>query len=165
MVVILIVVIVVIIPAMMVINVIWWIKELHTKYYFFVTNLLVVDIDSAIFKGALKYLIMILYMFDLNSESAATVLQWLAIPVGPLTHFMTALLPISVAMERLIVIAFSYRHRSIVTTKTVISILAAMWGMSLILTRVITVIVPIDIVWPLGMVYFDSISIPFFVFP
>ena len=86
MVVILIVVIVVIIPAMMVINVIWWIKELHTKYYFFVANLLVVDIDSAIFKGALKYLIIILYMFDLNSESAATVLQWLVIPVGPLTH-------------------------------------------------------------------------------
>ena len=29
-------------PAVMVINVIWWTTELHTKYYFFVANLLAI---------------------------------------------------------------------------------------------------------------------------
>ena len=41
------------------------------------------------------------------------------------------------------------------TTKTVAVILAAMWGLSTILATIITVIVPIDIIWPVALVDWD----------
>ena len=165
MIIILLVATVVITPAVMVINVIWWTTELHTKYYFLVANLLAADIATIISKGISQYLIMILYLLDLNSEFAVAVLKSLFFPLFPLNHFMTVLLPITLAMERFVVIVFPYRHRSIMTAKTVISIIASMWGLSLILTIMITIIVPVSIVWPLALIYYNPIVVPFFVLP
>lgn len=162
MVVLLMVSIVVIIPAAMVINVIWWTAELHRKYYFFVANLLATDIITVIVRTAIRYFILILYLLDLNSDSDNFMIKYLVFPLFPLTALMTILLPITVAMERMIVIAFPYRHRSILTTKRVIGILVAMWGLSLILTITIAIIVPVDIVWTVGPAYHGSIS-PFFI--
>jgi len=75
---------------------------------------------------------------------------------------MTVLLPVSIAMERMIVIGFPYRHRSIMTTKTVVSVLAAMWGLSTILTAMIIIIVPVDIVWSLAVLHFHILISAFF---
>ena len=65
---------IVITPSVMVINVIWWTTELYTKYYFFVTNLLVTDIVSITVRSISQYLIMILYLLGLYSDSAQVVL-------------------------------------------------------------------------------------------
>ena len=52
--------IIVITPAVIVINVIWQIGELHTKYYFFVANLLATDVAFVIARNAMECLITIL---------------------------------------------------------------------------------------------------------
>ena len=145
----------------MVINVIWWIKELHTKYYFFVANLLVTGIASTIAQSILKYIIMIIYLFHKNSNFSATVLKWSVLLVATVLHLMTVQLPITLAVERMIVIGFPYRHRSIMTTKTVATILATMWGLSTIMAITITIIVPIDIAWPLALVDWHPTYAPF----
>ena len=51
------------------------------------------------------------------------------------------------------------------TTKAVISIMAAMWELSLILIIMITIIAPVNIVWPLALIYYNPIVAPFFVLP
>ena len=162
MVVILMVTTIVIYPSVIFINVIWKTRELHTKYYFFVANLLTTDIIAILVNSAIQYLIAILYLLDLRSDSANVILRFLVILI-PAFNLMTILLPITLAIERIIVIGFPYRHRSIMTTKTVICILAVMWGLSLILTIIITIIVPVDIVWPFAAVNHHITVIPFFV--
>ena len=80
-------------------------------------------------------------------------------------RLMNILLPITIAMEHVIVIGFPYRHRSIMTTKMVIGILAVMWGVSFILTIMVTILVPIDVVWPLGTINTHITVLPFFAVP
>ena len=152
MVIILMVTTIVIYPAVIVINVIWKTRELHTKYYFFVANLLTTNIGSIIAQSILQYLIMIIYLLDMNTNSAGISLKWSALLVVTMFHLMTVMLPITLAAERIIVIGFPYRHRSIMTTKTAVSILAVMWGLSIILAITVGFIVPNDIVWPLALV-------------
>jgi len=165
MVVILMVTIIVITPAVIVINVIWQTRELHTKYYFFVVNLLATNIASIIVQSILQYLIMILYLVGIISNSTAIALKWSVLLLRTVLHLMTVQLPITLAAERMIAIGFPYRHRSIMTTKTFASILATMWGLSAILAIMITIIVPVDIVWPLGLVDWHVTYLPFILLP
>ena len=51
------------------------------------------------------------------------------------------------------------------TTKTVIIMLAAMWGLLAILTTIIMITVPIDIVWPLGLTHYHQTIYPILVVP
>ena len=74
-------------------------------------------------------------------------------------------MPVTLSIERMMVIGSPYRHRNIMTTKTVVSILAALWGLSLFLTIMITMGVSVDIVWPLALVYFYATVALFFVIP
>ena len=157
--------VIVITPAVMVINVIWWTKELHTKYYFFVANLLATDIVAIIVRSVLQYLIAILYLLGLNSDSNATILQFSVLPLQVQAHLTAILTPCTLAVERMIVIGFPYRHRSIMTTRTVISILTAIWGLSTILTIVITFVVPYGVVWPLASINHSITATPFFAAP
>ena len=113
----------------------------------------------------MNYLVMILYLLDLNSDSADTIMKLLVPPMFTLVQLMTILLPITLAIERIIIIGFPYCHRSIMTNKTVICILAVMWSLSFILTILITIIVPVHIMWPLGQVDYHSIITPFFALP
>ena len=152
---------IVITPSVMVINVIWWTKELHTGYYFFVANLLATDIVSVTVRSISQYLIMILYLLGLDSNSTQVILQLSIFPLFTLLHLMTIILPVTIALERMIVIGFPYRHRSIMTTKTVIGILATMLGVSLTFTVMITIVVSVDVVWPLALVYYDATVAPF----
>ena len=165
MVVVLMVATVVITPAVMVINVIWWTMELHTKYYFFVANLLATNIAAMLVQSILQYLIMIIYLLNAVSNSTAIAINWSVILLRTLLHLMTVMLPITLAAERMIVIGFPYRHRSIMTTKIVATILAAMWGLSTILAIIIIVVVPVDIVWPISAVDWDVTFLPFVYIP
>ena len=156
---------IVITPAVIVINVIWQIRELHTKHYFFVANLLVTDIIYIVTRSAMKYLIAILYLLDLNSAPATVVIQFLVSPMVKLLRLMTILLPATIAIERMIVIRYPYRHRSIITTKMVIGTLAAIWGVSLILVIIITIVAPLNIAWPLATTDYGATIFPFLVIP
>ena len=72
------------------------------------------------------YLIIILYLLDQNSDSAVIVLNWLVIAPAVLVYLMSIMSPIPVAVECMIAIAFPFRHRRIMTTKTVARMLAVM---------------------------------------
>ena len=165
MVAILIVSVIVITPAVIVINVIWQIRELHTKHYFLVAKLLVTDIIYIVTRSVMKYLIAILYLLDLNSASATVVIQFLMSPMVKLLQLITILLPATIAIERMIVIRYPYRHRSIITTKMVISTLAAIWGVSLILVIIIAIVAPLNIAWPLATTDYGATIFPFLVIP
>ena len=91
--------IIVITPSVMVINVIWQIRELHTKYYFFVANLLATDVAFVIVRSAMECFIIILYLLGLNSDPAAAIVQILVFPVFMVFHLMNILLPITIAIE------------------------------------------------------------------
>ena len=106
---------------------------------------------------------MILYLLHKNFNPTGVVLKHSVLVLVTVLHLMTVMLPITLAAERIVVIGFPLRHRSIMTTKTVAVILAAMWGLSTILATIITVIVPIDIIWPLALVDWDVLYIPFIV--
>ena len=138
-------------PAVAVFNVIWYTRELHTKYFFFVANLLATNITFIMVAVILGYVIGILYLLDLNSDTSATVVKWLGAVPFLILYFMTILSPIPIALERMIVIAFPFRHRNIMTNKTVVGMMVGMWGLSTILTMTITLTVQLDIVWPLAM--------------
>ena len=145
----------------MVINVIWWTKELHTRYYYFIANLLATDIVSITVRSISQYLIMILYLLGLNSDSAQVILQSSIFPLFTLIHLITIMLPITIAIEQMIVIGYPYCHRSILTAKTVIGILVAILGVSVTFTAMITIIVSVDVVWPLALVKYDATVAPF----
>ena len=51
------------------------------------------------------------------------------------------------------------------TTKTAIGILAMMWSLSFILTTLITITVPVNVMWPLALIRFDGIIAQFFALP
>lgn len=78
---------------------------------------------------------------------------------------MAILLPITAAIERMVVITFPFRHRSIMTTKAVAGMLATMWELSAIVTIVIIAVIPVDIVWPLALVVWHSRIYPFMIVP
>ena len=157
--------IIVITLDVMVINVIRWTRELHTKYFFLVAHLLGTDVAGIIVRFFRQCLIIILYQLDLNSDSTTIILKWLLISSSLLLYLMAILLPITIVVERMIVITFPFRHRSIMTTKAVAGMLATMWGLSTILTIIIIAIVPVDIVWPLGSVFWHPRIYPFMIVP
>ena len=148
--------IIVITPAMIVINVIVQIRELHTKYFFFVAYLLATDIIWIIVASVLVYIVIILYLLDLNSDSVTIVLKWLGVAPTILLYLMVVLSPITVAFERMIAIAFPFRHRSIMTKKTVAYMLLAIWGLSTILTITVIITLPVDIFWPLALFHWPQ---------
>lgn len=165
MVVIAMVVIIVITPAVMVIRVIWNTKELHTKYYFFVANLLAMDIVNIIAESTLQYVIMILYLFGLNCDSTSVLLKRFALPLHTVFRLLSILLLIPLAVERVIAVkSLSDCHRYTMTKKTVASILATAWGSAAILAVTIMLVVPVDIVWPLAVINFHITILLFFAF-
>ena len=158
------VVLIVMTPAVMVICVICTTKELHTKYFFFVANLLVTNIFNIIVESVLQYVIMVLYLCGLDSDSTGVIIKRFILPLHTILRFMTILLLITLAVNRVVIIASPYRHRYIMTKKVVAGILAAMWGLSAILTVTIIIVVPVHIGWPLAVIDFQYTVRPFFLF-
>ena len=68
---------------------------------------------------------------------------------------MTLLSPVNLATERMVTIAFPYRHGEILTTKRAVGMLAVMWTVAGILALTITISVLYKIFWPLVVVKWD----------
>ena len=96
-------------------------------------------------------------MLGLNSDSAAVAVKWLGIVPLTLLYLMNILSPIPVAIEHMIVIAFPFHHRSIMTTKTIATMLAVMLGASATMNIMITAFIPFDIVWSLALIHWHPI--------
>ena len=157
--------IIVITLDVMVINVIRWTRELHTKYFFLVAHLLGTDVAGILVRFFRQCLIIILYQLGLNSNSTTTILKWLVILPSVLLYLIAILLPITLAIERTVVITFPYRHRSIMTTKTIAGMLAVMWGTAAILATAMIATESIDIIWPQALVFYHYTSLPFIAVP
>ena len=147
----------------MVINVIGWTRELYTKYFFLVAHLLGADVAGYIVRLLRQCLIIILYQLGLNSDSTTIILKWLVILPSTVLYLISILLPMTLAIERMIVIAFPYRHRDIMTTKPVASMLAVMWGTAAILATIMIATGLIDIDWLQALIYCHRITSLFFI--
>ena len=142
-------------PALMIINVIWQTRNLHTKYFLFLAHLLAIDVADILGTAIGGHLIMCLYLFDFNLGPANILIKWLVIFPNMLLFLASLLAPINLAVERMIAIAFPYRHRSIMTNKKAATMLAAMWGVSTISSVAIIITVPYDIIWRLALFVWD----------
>ena len=92
-------------------------------------------------------------------------MKWVYLTLSLILYLVDILLLISLAVEHTIVIAFPYRHRSIMTAKIVSGILAAVWGLSAILTITSTIVVPVDLLWALAVNRWDMSIFPYLVIP
>ena len=106
-----------------------------------------------------------LYQLGLNSDSTNVILKWLVVLPSTILYLVSILLPITLAIERMIVIAFPYRHRDIMTNKTVARMLAVMWGTAAILATIMIPTGLIDIDWPQALIYYHRRAFLFFIVP
>ena len=146
--------ILIITPAVVVVCIIKKTEALHTKYYFLVANLLVTDIVQAVYKLITENLIMITYLLDLNTDTVGEVLFWVTVPLTLTFFIITNLLFVTLAVERVIVIGYPYRHRSIMTTKVVRGMVVATWVLSAILAVVLILFSHHLIHWPFRTITF-----------
>ena len=157
-------VVIVITPAVMVVRIINKTKELRTKYHFLVANLLVTNMINILVESALQYSIMILYLLGLESHSTGNTLKKFILPLHTMLRFTSVLLLIPLAVDCATIIALPLSHDNYRTNRTMAAMIAAVWGMSAGLTVISTIIVPVDIVWPLAVINFSYQIIPFILF-
>ena len=152
---------IIIIPAGMVVRIIRKTKELRTKYYFFVVNLLVTNIIDILIEGILQYAIIILIQLGLESGSTENTLKKFILPLHMTVQLTSTLLLIPLAFDCAGLIALSFRYTHYFTDKTVDGMIAAVWVVSAALTVIITIVVPVQIVWALAIINFSDEIIPF----
>ena len=140
-------------PTLIIVRIIKKTEALHTKYYCLVTNLLITDIAQAVFKFITENLIMITYLLGLNTNAVGEVLFWLVAPLTTTFLIITNLLFITLAVERVVVIGYPYRHRSIMTTRVVRGMVIATWVVSAIAAAIMIVFTPHHIMWPFGTMF------------
>lgn len=132
----LVVAILIITPSVIVVHITKKTEALHMNYYFLVANLLVTDILYLAYKLITDYLIIIVYLLDLNTVAVGEVLFWLTAPLSMTLFALTNSLFITLATERVVVIGFPYRHRSIMTKNVVRGMVVATRLVSAILIAV-----------------------------
>ena len=96
---------------------------------------------------------MITYLLDLNTDTVGEMLFWLTVPLTTTFFVLTNLLFVTLAVERVVVIGYPYRHRSIMTTKVVHGMVVTTWVVSAILASVVIAVVPHLILWPFGTIF------------
>jgi len=134
----------IVIPASVIIHVIWKNEALHTKYYFFVVNLLVTDIATT---GRYAYEIfsMILYLFGVTLAHNDIFFVILTIP-RVATRYAFVLL----AIDRVIGVGFPYHHRKIMTDKVVKILLTVSWFLASVIAFSIRFTSSFFFAWPFG---------------
>ena len=123
----------IVIPASLIIHVIWKNESLHTKYYFFVVNLLVNDIASTP-RYLYEIYLMTLYLFGVAVNHNDIFHSIMTIPRMNLRFGFLLL-----AIDRVIGVAFPYRHRKIMTTRVACNLIAVAWLMAAIMMFIIRV--------------------------
>ena len=136
------------IPSALVIRVIAVEKELHTKYYFFVVNLLLTDFFGSLISNLVQIVALIIYISGTNIKLSCYFLETLSIfSVG------SQLLFITLGIDRYVAIAYPFHHRKIMTNKVVIGAIALVWGLAILITLVLVFQVPYEHVYPFAKCY------------
>ena len=118
-------------PALLVIHVIWKNEQLHTKYYYFVVNLLAGDV-ALTGRYGLEFISMMLYLFGLPSEYGDTTYIIISIPRFAFRYSFVLL-----AIDRVICIVSPYRHHNIMTTKVVYLLISTVWLVACVVAFVV----------------------------
>ena len=103
--------------------------------------------------------------FEFRLDSTTIILKWLVILPSIVLYLVSILLPITLAIERMIVIAFPYRHRDIMANKTVAIMLTVMWSTAAILATIMVTTGLIDKDWPQALIYYHRRAFLFFIVP
>ena len=114
------------IPTGLVLRVIVKEESLHTKYYFFVGNLLATDFLGLAVESLLQIVGLIIHVAGYPVQ-----LNCVLIKVFETPTFTSRLLFATLGIDRFIAIAYPYHHRKIMTNKFIVGVIAAVWGMSI----------------------------------
>ena len=123
----------IVIPAVLVIRIILQTEELHTVYYLFVIELLFTDILNTVRMG-FEVILMCLYLFGINADTTVTFVIYSILIVPRIAARLSF---INLAIDRVIAIAFPYRHKSIMTYKRSYIMLLSKWIISSIMGAVV----------------------------
>ena len=123
----------IIIPAVSVINIILKTEKLHTVYYLFVINLLATDILNTL-KMGFEIILTCLHLFGINADTTVSFIIYTLLCIPRVAARLSF---INLAIDRVVAIAFPYRHKSIMTYKRAYVILTLTWIISSIMCLVI----------------------------
>ena len=133
------------IPSALVIRVIAFERKLHTKYYFFLVNLLLTDFLGVLVNNVVQFVALVLYV-----SGSSIKLSCIFIEIFGMFSFAGQLLFITLGIDRFVAIASPYHHRKIMTKKVVVTIVAVVWGLAILITSVQIAQVPYVHVYPLA---------------
>ena len=136
------------IPSALVIRVIAVERKLHTKYYFFLVNLLVTDFFGVTIDNLVQFVALVLYV-----SGSSIKLSCVFFEISGMFSFAGQLLFITLGIDRFVAIASPYHHRKIMTNKVVATIVAAVWGLAILSTSVQLVHISYVYLPPFGKCY------------
>ena len=136
------------IPSALVIRVIAVEKKLHTKYYFFLVNLLLTDFFGMLINNLVRFAALIIYVSGININLSCIFLETFRVFTT-----VSQLLFITLGIDRFVAIAFPCRYRKIMTNKVVIGTVATIWGLAILTTSAMLFEVPYVHVRPFGRCY------------
>ena len=136
------------IPSALVIRVIAFERQLHTKYYFFLVNLLITDFLGVVINNLVRFVALVIYV-----SGSSIKLSCIFIEIFGVFSFAGQLLFITLGIDRFVAIASPYHHRKIMTKKVVVAIVAGVWGLAILITSVLLVQVPYVLLYPFARCY------------
>ena len=116
----------IIISAVLVIHIILTTEKLHTVYYLFVINLLATDILNTLKMGH-EIILMCLYLFGIEADSTVSFVIFITLAIPRIAARLSF---INLAIDRVIAIAFPYRHKSIMTYRKAYVMIMSTWVIS-----------------------------------
>ena len=133
-------------PASVIIHIIRKTEELHTKYCQFLVNLLIGDILNAI-RYCFRIILIIMYLRNITVYISDIVYIIITIPRVVIQYSFVLL-----AIDRIVGVAFPYRHRNIMKPRVVYVLIASVWIIAAVLLSLIRIILgPPYLVWQLGL--------------
>ena len=115
------------IPSILVLRVIAFHKQFHTKYYFILANLLITDLVGVILENAITFIATGIYILGIKTNINCIFMKSFDTPAS-----VDQLLFVALGVDRFIAIAYTYQHRSLISTKKVCSMIIAIWQYPLV---------------------------------
>ena len=134
--------------SFLVLRVIAFTKELHTKYYFILANLLVTDLVGIILENTATFIATGIYVLGIEAKVNCILMKSFDAPasVGQLLFF-------ALGIDRFIAIAYPYQHRSLMSMKRVCSMIIAIWAISIGVNGILISATKFQYVHQLGRCY------------
>jgi len=136
------------IPAGLVICVIATEKELHTKYYFILVNLLVTDVLGVILENGITFIATGMYILGIQTKVNCIFMKSFDALI-PASQLLFAALGI----DQFIAIAYPYKYIKIMTKKMVCSLIIAIWAITISFNIILVSTTPFQYVHQLGRCY------------